>query len=167
MHKAGLSLTEVTQHEVDQWLTGGRSTRYEVRDFLVWSARRGHSRDLDVPHRPRPDPVALDEDSHWEILRQCLTDTALPLDVRAAGAVLFLFGHEVTRIAALPADAVTVRAGETVLVLDQIRPRADRRRGPSAEPADDAERQALPERDALVRLAEACPQTTVSYEQVP
>lgn len=120
MHKAGLSLAEVTQHEVDQWLTSGLSTRYEVRDFLVWAARRGHSCDLDVPHRPRPDPIALDEDSHREILCQFLTDTALPLDVRAAGTILFLFGQEVTRIAALPADAVTVRNNETVLILDRI-----------------------------------------------
>lgn len=51
---------------------GSRSTRYGVRDFLVRAARRGRSRDLAVPIRPRPDPVALDEDSHREILNQCL-----------------------------------------------------------------------------------------------
>ncbi|MFF2751340.1 hypothetical protein ACFVVA_38115 [Kitasatospora sp. NPDC058048] len=120
MDKAGLDLADVTQHEVDRWLAGGSSTRYEVRDFLLWAGHRGHSRDLAVPPRPRPDPVALDDDSHWEVLHQCLTDTGLPLDVRAAGAILLLFGQEVTRIAALPTDAVTVRAGETVLVLDQV-----------------------------------------------
>ncbi|MFI6402302.1 helix-turn-helix domain-containing protein [Streptomyces sp. NPDC050548] len=120
MQAAGLDLAEVTQHEVDQWLAAGRSTRYEVRDFLVWAARRGHGRDLVVPLRPRPDPVTLDEDSHWEILHQCLTDTALPLDVRCSGAILFLFGQEVTRIAALPADAVTARDQETVLVLHHV-----------------------------------------------
>ncbi|WP_416960841.1 hypothetical protein [Streptomyces sp. Agncl-13] len=119
MQAAGLDLSEVTQHEVDKWLAADRSTRYEVRDFLVWAARRGHGRDLVVPLRPRPDPISLDEDSHWEILHQCLTDTALPLDVRCSGAVLFLFGQEVTRIAALPADAMAVRNQETVLVLDR------------------------------------------------
>ncbi|MFJ5927567.1 hypothetical protein ACIQF6_33730 [Kitasatospora sp. NPDC092948] len=118
--KTGIALAEVTQHDLDRWLTGGRSTRYEVRDFLLWTGRRGHSRDLTVPLRPRPDPVALDDDSHWEVLHQCLTDTDLPLDVRAAGAILLLFGQEVTRIAALPTNAVTVRASETVLVLDRV-----------------------------------------------
>ncbi|MFB7909908.1 hypothetical protein ACFC1T_26075 [Kitasatospora sp. NPDC056076] len=116
MAKAGLALADVSQHEVDRWLADGLSTRYEVRDFLLWAARR----DLAVPARPRPDPVTLDDDSHWDVLHQCLTDTGLPLDVRAAGAILLLFGQEITRIAALPADAVTVRAGESVLVLDQV-----------------------------------------------
>ncbi|MFB6563451.1 MULTISPECIES: hypothetical protein [unclassified Streptomyces] len=43
----------------------------------------------------------LDEDSHWELLQQCLTDGTLPLEVRAAGALLLLFGQHATRIAAL------------------------------------------------------------------
>lgn len=98
----------------------GRSTRYDVRDFLVWAARRGHCRDLVVPVRLRAEPAGLDEDSHWEILHQCLTDTALPLDVRAAGALLLLFGQELTRIAALPISAVTAVDGDTVLVLDRV-----------------------------------------------
>ncbi|WP_035875972.1 hypothetical protein [Kitasatospora cheerisanensis] len=84
------------------------------------AGRVGRRRDLDVPLRPRPDPVALDEDSHWEILHQCLTDTAMPLDIRTAGAILLLFGQEITRIAALPAAAVTVANGDTVLLLDRV-----------------------------------------------
>ncbi|MEU6974035.1 hypothetical protein AB0A71_41230 [Kitasatospora aureofaciens] len=120
MHTTGLTLAEVTQHGVDQWLTEGRSTRYDLRDFLIWAHRRGHAGDLAVPVRPRPDPVAMDDDSHWEILHQCLADTALPLDVRASGALLYLFGLELTRIVALPADAVSVRGSDTVLVLDRV-----------------------------------------------
>ncbi|MDD9381287.1 hypothetical protein M8Z33_32480, partial [Streptomyces sp. ZAF1911] len=120
MRTAGLAPAQVTQHDLDRWLADGRSTRYDVRDFLIWAARRGHSRDLTVPVRPRPNPAALDEDSHWEILHQCLTDTELPLDVRTAGAVLYLFGQELTRIAALPDDAISVRDGEAVLLLDRV-----------------------------------------------
>ncbi|MFD9302138.1 hypothetical protein ACFWCB_05450 [Streptomyces sp. NPDC060048] len=45
MRTAGLALAEVTQHDLDRWLADGRSTRYDVRDFLIWAARRGHSRD--------------------------------------------------------------------------------------------------------------------------
>ncbi|MFE7332585.1 hypothetical protein ACFU8W_48670 [Streptomyces sp. NPDC057565] len=101
MREQGLGLADVTQHQIDAWLAGAPSTRYEVRDFVVWAARRGHSHShpLLVPHRPKKDPVGLDEDSHWELLHQCLTDTALPLDVRAAGAVLLLFGQQLARIA--------------------------------------------------------------------
>ncbi|MCX5174581.1 hypothetical protein [Streptomyces virginiae] len=53
------------------------------------------------------DPVGLDEDSHWELLHQCLTDADLPLDVRGAGAILLLFGQHLTRITALTTQAVT------------------------------------------------------------
>ncbi|MEV4331103.1 hypothetical protein AB0K02_11260 [Streptomyces sp. NPDC049597] len=45
-------------------LAGAPSTRSLVRDFVVSAARRGHSRPLPVPHRPKKDPVGLDEDSH-------------------------------------------------------------------------------------------------------
>ncbi|WP_198544864.1 MULTISPECIES: hypothetical protein [unclassified Streptomyces] len=119
MRERGLALADVTQHEIDAWLASGPGTHYEVRDFVVWAARRGHSRDRLVPHRPKADPEGLDEDSHWELLQQCLTDTALPLEVRTAGAVLLLFGQHVTRIAALPADALATVDGHTVLILDR------------------------------------------------
>ncbi|MFE2729389.1 hypothetical protein [Kitasatospora sp. NPDC059327] len=119
MDEQGLALANVTQHEVDSWLTGNPGTRYEVRDFAVWAARRGHSRPLLVPHRTKAAPEGLDEDSHWELLQQCLTDTTLPLEVRAAGALLLLFGQHATRIAALPADALRTVDGHAVLLLDR------------------------------------------------
>lgn len=119
MKEQGLMLADATQHEVDTWLAGNPSTRYAVRDFVVWAARRGHSRPLLVPHRPKADPVGIDDDSHWKLLQQCLTDTDLPLDVRAAGAVLLLFGQHLARIAALPTGALSTVDGHTVLVLDR------------------------------------------------
>ncbi|MFD3657801.1 hypothetical protein [Streptomyces sp. NPDC058620] len=118
MKEHGLALAEVTQHEVDAWLAGNPGTRYEVRDFIVWAARRGHSRPLLIPHRPKAAPDGLDEDSHWELLQQCLADTTMALEVRVAGALLLLFGQHVTRIAALPTDALNTVDGHAVLVLD-------------------------------------------------
>ncbi|GGT75594.1 hypothetical protein GCM10010207_85850 [Streptomyces atratus] len=117
MREQGLALADVTQPNVDAWLADSPSTRYEVRDFVVWAARRGHSRPLLVRHRPKADPVGMDEDSHWELLHQCLTDTTIPLDVRAAGAVLLLFGQHLARITALPLNALTEVDGHPVLVL--------------------------------------------------
>ncbi|MFF2549118.1 hypothetical protein ACFVUY_42055 [Kitasatospora sp. NPDC058063] len=119
MHELGLALADVTQHEVDAWLAEGPGTRYVVRDFAVWAARRGHSRPLLVPHRPKAEPEGLDEDSHWDLLQQCLTDTAMPLEVRAAGSLLLLFGQHATRIAALPTSALGTADDHPVLVLDQ------------------------------------------------
>ncbi|MFH8687464.1 hypothetical protein ACH4EC_11400 [Streptomyces anulatus] len=96
-----LTLPEATQLEIDRWLAAGPSTRYEVRDFLVWTARRGHSDDLLVPHRGKAEPEGIDEDTHWDLLQQCLHDEDLPLDVRAAGSLLLLFGQHLTHIITL------------------------------------------------------------------
>lgn len=115
----GVSLGEVTQHQVDAWLAGNPGTRHEVRDFVVWAHRRHHARALEVPHRPKADPVGLDEDSQWDLLHQCLTDTELPLDVRSAGAILLLFGQHLTRIAALTGTALSTADDTTFLTLDR------------------------------------------------
>lgn len=118
MAAQGRLLREVTQHDVDAWLAINPGTRFTVRDFIVWATRRGHACPLDVAHWPKRDPVSLAEDSHWELLHQCLTDTDLPLDVRGAGAILLLFGQHLTRIAALTTHAVTTVGEHTFLTLD-------------------------------------------------
>ncbi|RSS53554.1 hypothetical protein EF912_18190 [Streptomyces sp. WAC07061] len=102
-HLASLDLTlpEATQLEIERWLAAGPSTRYEVRDFLVWTARHGHSDDLLVPHRGKAEPEGIDEETHWDLLQQCLHDEDLPLDVRAAGSLLLLFGQHLTHIITL------------------------------------------------------------------
>ncbi|MGW1227562.1 hypothetical protein [Streptomyces sp. NPDC002530] len=114
-HLASLDLTlsEATQLEVDRWLAAGPSTRYEVRDFLVWTARRGHSDNLLVPHRSKAEPEGVDEDTHWDLLQQCLHDEDLPLDVRAAGSLLLLFGQHLTHIVALTPGHLGVQDGHS------------------------------------------------------
>ncbi|MFE5722940.1 hypothetical protein [Streptomyces erythrochromogenes] len=111
---AGHGLTVV---HLDAWLAAKPGTRYEVRDFVVWAHRRRHARDLLVPHRPKADPVGLDEDSHWDLFHQRLTGTRLDLEVRAAGAILLMFGQHPTRIAALPTTALTTHDGTAFLTL--------------------------------------------------
>ncbi|MFF6787464.1 hypothetical protein ACFY9C_00090 [Streptomyces filamentosus] len=113
----GLTIATLDQGRLDAWLAASPGTRYEVRDFVVWAHRRHHARDPLVPHRPKAEPSGLDDDSHWDLLHQCLTDTRLDLDVRAAGAILLLFGQHLTRIAALPTTALTTNAETTSLTL--------------------------------------------------
>ncbi|WP_159046878.1 hypothetical protein [Streptomyces sp. XY66] len=114
----GLSLPEATQQHVDQWLAEGPGTRYELRDFLVWTARHGHGRGLLVPHRGKAEPEGLDEDVHWDLLQRCLHDDMLPLDVRAAGALLLLFGQHLTRIVTLTTGHLGTHDGHPTLRLD-------------------------------------------------
>ncbi|WP_328741340.1 hypothetical protein OHA91_39485 (plasmid) [Streptomyces erythrochromogenes] len=114
----GLGLSDATQQHVDRWLATGPSTRYELRDFLVWTARHGRSRELLVPHRGKAEPEGLDADVHWDLLQRCLHDEFLPLDVRAAGALLLLFGQHLTRIVTLTTGHLGTRDGHPTLRLD-------------------------------------------------
>jgi hypothetical protein len=117
--KRGSSLEELAQEDVDEWLTSGKSTRYNIRDFLAWTHRRGYTRDLLVPHRGKPDPVGIDEDCHWDVLQQCLNDDGLPLEVRVAGALLHTYAIPLTRIVRLTSNDIQDHPSGSQIVLAQ------------------------------------------------
>ena len=57
---------------------------------------------ISVPAIPHTQPGRFpSEATRWQLLSRCLDDTAMPLDVRAAGALLLLYGQFVTRIVGL------------------------------------------------------------------
>jgi hypothetical protein len=76
-------LRDLTQADLDRWLTDGASTRRAVRYFLHWAHGVGLVSDLNVPLPPRQEPERLlAEDDHIHQLDRCLTDEAMPLDLR-------------------------------------------------------------------------------------
>ena len=110
-------LAELRQDDVDRWL-GEEQTqvRYRVSYFLSWTAARGLSRRLTVPAVPSQEPAGfLDDDQRWQLLQRCLTDTALPVGVRAAGSLVLLFGFQLQRIRHLTVGHVTEKDGNTYL----------------------------------------------------
>lgn len=91
LDQRGQNLRDLTQADLDQWLAGGATTRRAVRYFLQWAHTRGQSGELAVPLPPRPEPARLlAEDDHIRQLDQCLTDQAMPLDLRTGGALVLL-----------------------------------------------------------------------------
>ena len=113
----GTTLAELRQDDVDRWL-GEEQTqrRYRVRHFLNWTAARSLTRSLDVPVLPRQEPADfLDDDQRWQLLQRCLTDKALPTGVRAAGALVLLFGLQLQRIRHLTVGQVTEKDGDAYL----------------------------------------------------
>ncbi|MFI6967198.1 hypothetical protein [Streptomyces sp. NPDC050255] len=95
-----LALADLTQEHIDDWITGATSQRrYLIRYFLKWTRSRLLTRELTVPSIPRQEPQGLlDEDDRWPLLQRCLTDEALPTDVRAAGSITLLFGPSTERL---------------------------------------------------------------------
>jgi hypothetical protein len=102
-----VALADVTQPLVDQWLSEGACTRRVVKHFLDWTAGRGLAPELDVRYLPSSEPdLSVTNEERWELLRRCLHDATLPLDVRAAGGLVLLYGLPVSQISELTADAV-------------------------------------------------------------
>jgi hypothetical protein len=84
----GQTLDDLTQADLDQWLAAGTTTRRAVRYFLQWARSRELAGDLTVPLPPRQEPARLlGESDHVQQLDRCLTDEAMPLDLRAGGAL--------------------------------------------------------------------------------
>ncbi|MEU9369576.1 hypothetical protein AB0D71_33860 [Streptomyces avermitilis] len=72
-----------------------------------WAAQRG----LTGPHTIATPPTAaagpvLTEEERWRQLRRCLTDTALPLEVRAAGSLVLLYGISGEHLRYLTTDEI-------------------------------------------------------------
>lgn len=94
-----LAIGDLTQDLLDQWLAAGNTRQYTARYFLTWSARRGLVPQLTVPAIPRPETDRiLAEDERWSRLSRLLADARLPLDVRAAGSLVLLFGLHASRV---------------------------------------------------------------------
>jgi hypothetical protein len=56
---------------------------------------------------PRDNPANfLDDDQRWYELHRCLTDDGISLPARVAGALLFLYGLQPSRLTALKADSI-------------------------------------------------------------
>ncbi len=117
LDEKGIMLEELRQDDLDRWLDEeDTQRRNRIRYFLTWTTDRGLTRQLTVPLIPRQQPAdLLGDDERWQLLHRCLTDEALPADVRAAGALILLFGLQAQRIRHLTADHVVLRDDDTYL----------------------------------------------------
>ena len=71
---------------------------------------------------PRQQPAdLLGDDERWQLLQRCLNNEAMPIDVRAAGALILLFGLQAQRIRHLCAEHVVAQDGNTYLTTGEQR----------------------------------------------
>ncbi|MFH9090964.1 hypothetical protein [Streptomyces sp. NPDC017673] len=119
LDQRGLALADLAQEHIDDWIAGATSQRrYLIRYFLKWTTSRRLTRELTVPSIPSQEPQdLLDDDDRWRLLQRCLTDDALPTDVRAGGAITLLFGLSMERLCHLTPEHLKFGDNHDHLVL--------------------------------------------------
>jgi hypothetical protein len=128
LHGQGLTLAELDQPRLDEWLADGPARRgREVRRFVAWLERDHARRGLRVPAPPTSTAVvALADRQRLAALRTLLADDTLDARLRVAGCLVALYAQPVARIVRLTAadvqltDAVAVvRLGDEPVPLPQ------------------------------------------------
>ncbi len=118
MDLCGHTLQTLRQDHVDAWLASGASRRYEIRQFLHWANQRGLTAGVSAPAvKPQQPSIFIAEDEHLAQLHRCLTDTEMDIDLRAGGALVLLYGINVTRVVAITRNQVVGRSGDHYLAL--------------------------------------------------
>lgn len=93
--RRGITLASSNQCHVDAWLVETPGSRpYFARNFLQWAVSKGLApRGVAIPARKVGEPKTFaNAQDHTEQLRRCVHDDDLPADVRAAGALILLYG---------------------------------------------------------------------------
>ena len=111
----GTTLADVGQGDIDTYLTGGPA-RYQVRDFLHWAAAGRHAHPFDVATAGRtPGRAAASSDERWAQIARLLHDDTIEITDRVAGALLLLYGQQLSRIAAITLDQIKTVGPQTFL----------------------------------------------------
>jgi hypothetical protein len=110
LHTHDRALTECTQADADTWLATGPAAG-QVRDFLTWAARHGHSPTLTVAGPTHNTGTATNPDQRWTLTARLLHDETLDPTDRAAGCLLLLYGQQLSRIAAITTNQIATRDG--------------------------------------------------------
>ena len=105
-----ISLATLTQHHLDGWLAEpiGSRRRYLARDFLRWAVTgRLTPRNVSIPALRTGQPTQFAEPADYtKQLQRCLHDGTLLPDIRAAGALILLYGLRITEVLALRSEQV-------------------------------------------------------------
>jgi hypothetical protein len=107
LHRQGLSLADLRQSHVDEWLAGVPARVVPTRAFVDWLHRAGLiPRITAVRPAPGTSTTPIDHGTRLRQARDLLHDDALELPARIGGCLLLLYGQPVTRIVTLRLDQI-------------------------------------------------------------
>lgn len=119
LEDAGKLLSDLTQAEMEAWLSSGAKSRREVRGFVVWAAKRKLCPDLALPAwETREGPKGpVDHEARWTLARRLLHDDTIDPADRVAGCLVVIYAQRLSNIAKLTRSDVVEREGEILLRL--------------------------------------------------
>lgn len=97
----GLTISEVRQGHLDEYLSEGPSTRHSIGTFILWLVKNHETATLEVPHRYPATRPLITQQQRIELIRHCLESGHLPVAPRVAALILLLFAQRIGKIAAL------------------------------------------------------------------
>ncbi|MCA1678350.1 MAG: hypothetical protein LC777_05080, partial [Actinobacteria bacterium] len=133
LHDRALTLADLDQALLDEWLADRPAGRRTVRPFIAWLERQHGRRGLRVPaDQPGTPALALNDAEHLRALADLLEDDSIKAHVRVAECLVALYAQPVARIVRLTTSDLTlttqaahVRLGRDLVALPApLRPAA-------------------------------------------
>lgn len=97
----GRTAASCTQLDVDAWLSGGPTTRYNIRTFFVVARKTGLNSRVEIGHRSARATPTLTQDQRREWIGELLEGSSESLPYRVAGLLLLLFAQPLVKVARL------------------------------------------------------------------
>lgn len=126
----GLTSAETRQEHLDEYLSTGPSTRFRLRNFIVWLNKKKNIPRIEVPHRSTSAKPMMTQVQRLDLIGRCMSAESGSLTARVAALLLLLYAQPVGKIAALRCedletlpDGLHLRLGNLpVLVPSQFAP---------------------------------------------
>ncbi|MER7540119.1 hypothetical protein ABTX77_35870 [Streptomyces sp. NPDC097704] len=121
LHEQGVALSSCTQDLLDVWLDDHPARGPRVHGFLVWTSRKGHTRQLIVDVSASAFTGQLiAQDARWRLVDRLIHDEEVTVADKAAGLLALLFAQGPFRISALTAAHMELRGDEVALRLGKV-----------------------------------------------
>ncbi|WP_251439870.1 hypothetical protein [Microbacterium sp. USTB-Y] len=100
---------ECRQADIDDWLSGGPTTRSLARGFIRWAMKHGHLAPIEIPYRVAKTTPVITQRQRLAHIQQLVASgsTLRPLE-RTAALLLLLYGQPLARIARMRLNQVLV-----------------------------------------------------------
>ena len=105
------------QHDVNEWLATGPTTRYHLRAFFAWTKKSKINTTVRVDTRQAESVRLLTQDQRLAWIKELLCDDVDLLPYRVAGTLLLLYGQPMVKIVALQTTAIVLTPHETRISL--------------------------------------------------